>query len=73
MRQILYRLKRVLQINVPFQILLFSAWLVQSDYKINTLSVRKDTNESRPEEATEKTVEKESLGNEVENNDKVNV
>ena len=37
------------------------------------MSVRKDANESRPEEATEKTVEKESLGNEVENNDKVNV
>ena len=37
------------------------------------LSVRKDANESRPEKATAKTVEKESLGNEVENNDKVNV
>ena len=37
------------------------------------LSVRKDANESRPEKATAKTVGKESLGDEVENNDKVNV
>ena len=38
------------------------------------LSVRKETNESRPEEATKKTVvEKESLGIEVANNDKIHV
>ena len=37
------------------------------------MSVRKDANESRPEKATAKTVGKESLGDEVENNDKVNV